>query len=102
MLYEINIKFSEFSYVLQLMFDGDTGGSFIYIYPNTKERKIDRVITNIFDVDPMVNNGLRSDVRAEVLIAKLFREGKVCYSDNLTGTDFKQIVDNYNLRGVVM
>ena len=101
-LYEISVKYDDFYYVLQLLFDGDTGGSFIYIYPNTKQRKIDRIITNVFDVDPMVSNGLKPEIRAEVLIARLFREGKVCFSDNLTGTDFQQIVDQYKLRGVMM
>ena len=101
-LYEINIKYGDFYYVLQLLFDGDTGGSFIYIYPNTKQRSIERTITNVFDVNPMVTNGLKPEIKAEVLIARLFREGKVCFSDNLTGTDFRQVVDQYKLRGVMI
>lgn len=100
MLYEIGIKYSEFSYVMQLLCDGETGGTFVYIYPNTTDRKIQRIITNIFDVDPYVTNGLNPRIRAEQMIARCFREGSVCYSDNLTGTDFKQILAQYDLKGV--
>ena len=100
-LYEIAISYAEFSYVMQLLADGETGGLFVYIYPNTRKRKISRQITNIFNVDPMISNGLNPKIKAEYAISDCFRSGKVCFSDNLTGTDFKQILDQYNLRGVV-
>lgn len=102
MLYEIDIKYNDFRYVMQLMHDEAAGGSFVYIYPNTKARKIRRIITNVFSVDPFITNGLNPKIKAEQLISECFRSGKVCYSDNLTGTDFKQILDQYNLRGVIV
>ena len=100
MLYEIDIQYGEFKYIMQLLADGETGGTFVYIYPNTSRRKIQRVITNIFNVDPMITNGLNPRIKAECLISECFRSGKVCYSDNLTGTDFKQILSQYDLKGV--
>ena len=100
MLYEIDIQYGDFKYIMQLMCDGETGGTFVYIYPNTSGRKINRVITNVFHVDPYITNGLNPRIRAEQMIARCFREGSVCYSDNLTGTDFKQILANYDLKGV--
>lgn len=100
MLYEIDIQYGEFKYIMQLLADGETGGTFVYIYPNTTGRKIRRVITNIFNVDPMITNGLNPRIKAECLISECFRSGKVCYSDNLTGTDFKQILSQYDLKGV--
>lgn len=100
MLYEIDIQYGEFKYIMQLLADGETGGTFVYIYPNTTGRKIRRVITNIFNVDPMITNGLNPRIKAECLISECFRTGKVCYSDNLTGTDFKQILSQYDLKGV--
>ena len=102
MLYEIDIIYADFRYIMQLMNDPETGGSFVYIYPNTKDRKIQRIITNVFNVDPFVNNGFNPKIKAECVMAECFRSGKVCYSDNLTGTDFKQIVEQYNLRGVML
>lgn len=99
MLYEISIEYADFSYVMQLMADSETGGTFVYIYPNTKSRKLPRKITNIFNIDPMITNGLNSEIPAENVIAGCFKNGKVCFSDNLTGTDFQQIIDQYKLKG---
>lgn len=100
MLYELKVRFSEFNYIMQLLFDGSTGGSCVYIYPDTKDRRVDRIITDEFSLNPMVNNGLRAENKAEALMMRLFKDGKVCYSDNLTGTDFQQVIKNYNFRGV--
>lgn len=102
MLYEIKVKGGEFKYIMQLMQDPDTGGSFVYIYPDTKDRKVDRVITDTFETDPLICNGLMGKIKAEAMIAELFRYGKYCFSDNLTGTDFRQVIANYNLKGVIL
>ena len=59
-----------------------------------------RIITNKFIPDPFVSNGLNLKIGAEALMSECFRTGKVCYSDNLTGTDFKQVIEQYNLRGM--
>lgn len=102
MLYELNIVYNEFKYVLQLLFDNEAGGAFVYIYPNTKDRKIRRVVTDVFNVDPFVSNGLNGKIPAEHVIAECFRKGKVCFSDNLTGTDFKNVLKQYDLKGVII
>lgn len=101
MLYELAAVFGDFKYVLQLLTDPDTGGAFVYIYPMTSSRKIERIITDVFNVDPMITSGLNHKIAAECLIADLFRAGKVCFSDNLTGTDFKQVLKNYDFKGVI-
>lgn len=102
MLYELNIIYNEFKYVLQLLFDIEAGGAFVYIYPNTKDRKIRRTVTDVFNVDPFITNGLNGKIPAEQVIAECFRKGKVCFSDNLTGTDFKNVLKQYDLKGVII
>lgn len=101
MLYELKFIAGGFTFIMQLLLDGATGGAFVYVYPGTTERKIDRVITPSFSSDPMTSNGLSSRNRAECLISRLIREGKICYSDNLTGTDFKQVMAKYDFRKVI-
>lgn len=101
MLYEIGVKAWEFYYIMQLMSDPDNGGVFVYIYPNTKKRKTDRLICPEFHTDPFVSRGLLSDIKAEVMIAQCMRRGKICFSDNLTGTDFTQLLDKIDLKGVI-
>ena len=100
MLYELVLRSDAFKYVLQLLYDPENGGSCVFIYPSTKARKIRRVVTDKFSTDPFVTNGLNPEIGAEALMMRCFRDGKVCYSDNLTGTDFKQVIDQYKLRGV--
>lgn len=98
MLYELGVEYGDFSYAMQLMQDPDTEGLFIYIYPNTKKRKFDRMITDKFTTNPMFNNGFRRRSKVESKMAECFREKKVCFSDNLTGTDFNQILSIYDFR----
>ena len=100
-LYEIKIAYGLFKYVMQLMQDPENGGVFVYIYPLTKDRKFERTITDIFNTDPFITNGLLARIKAEKMISQCFRENKVCYSDNLTGTDFKQILDTYDFKGMM-
>lgn len=102
MLYELSAEFTDFKYCIQLMMDGETGGCFVYIYPNTGKRKIDRIVTNVFHTDPMITNGLNGKIKAECIIAECFRSGKVCFSDNLTGTDFRQVLAQYDFKGVIL
>ena len=101
MIYEVCIIASEFKFVIQLMYDDNAQGLFAYVYPMTKDRKILRTITNEFSTDPMVTKAFRSDIYPETILAQCFRKGKVCYSDNLTGTDFKQVLSMYDL-GVIV
>ena len=101
MVYEVKISAGEFSYCLQLMYDTSNDGLFVYIYPLTKDRKILRLITNEFSTDPLTSKGFMSNIKPEVLMAQCFKRNKVCYSDNLTGTDFRQVLKMYEL-GVVI
>ena len=100
-LYELQAKYDDFKFCIQLLMDPETGGPFVFIYPMTTDRKVDRIITNIFYTDPMITNGLDSRIRAECMIADCFKRGKVCFSDNLTGTDFKQVLKYYDFKGVI-
>lgn len=102
MLYEIKAIYDNFKFCIQLMVDPENGSPFVFIYPLTKEnRKIDRIVTNEFRTDWMVSNGLDHRIRAECIMADCFKRGKVCFSDNLTGTDFKQITKYYDFKGVI-
>ena len=101
MLYEVAFRAGGFRFIMQLLFDGETGGSFVYVYPGTTDRKVERLITPDFDTDPMVSNGFNGKINAEVMMAQRIREGKICYSDNLTGTDFRQCMQKYDFRKVV-
>lgn len=101
MLYELTVVADEFKYIMQLMMDDANGGLFVYVYPNTKDRTTLRILSPEFHTSPYITNGLRHDIRAECIMCDCIRAGKICYSDNLTGTDFKQVMDKYDFRRVI-
>lgn len=94
MLYELLLSDSGFSFVLQLYVENKTGGMFTYVYPYTRTRNIKRKVTNVFSPDPLTTSRLSDTIRAEIIIRTNIRENKVCFSDNLTGTDFFQVLAN--------
>lgn len=101
MIYELTVVADEFKYIMQLMIDSSNGGPFVYVYPNTKDRKTMRTLTPEFHTDPYITRGFRHDIKAECLMAECIRSGKICYSDNLTGTDFRQVMNKYDFRSVI-
>lgn len=101
MLYELTVVALDFKYIMQLLSDDENGGLFVYVYPNTTERKTLRILTPEFHTDPFITNGFRNDIKAEVAMCNAIRAGKICYSDNLTGTDFRQVMNKYDFRSVI-
>lgn len=93
-LYEVLLINMGYKFVLQYCIDEKTGGTWVYVYPYTKNRRIRRVITDDFSTDPFVTSSLISNIPAEVKIHNLIALNKICYSDNLTGSDFEAITQN--------
>lgn len=92
MVYELVLEYQTFAFVLQLMVDLETGTKILYVYPRTKERKIERKITDKFSDDIMVTRYFK-DNKAEQYMADCIANQRVCYSDNLTGNDFNNVVE---------
>lgn len=93
MLYELLFESQSFAFVLQLMV-GEDGGQFVYIYPFSYKRHIRRIITDRFSTDPFVTYYFNTNINAEKIMQDLIKKRKVCYSDNLTGADFEQVLIN--------
>lgn len=92
-LYELVLESQSFAFVLKLMVT-EQGGMFIYVYPYTYKRTIKRIITDRFDTSPFVTKTFNPKIRAEVMMQELIKQNKICYSDNLTGSDFEQVLKN--------
>lgn len=91
LVYEIELSFQAFTFVLQLLVEPKDGGTIIFIYPKTKKRKIYRKISDTFSDLPNVTRCLDPRIKPEAVMRDLFRLDKVCYSDNLTASDFKHV-----------
>jgi len=97
MIYELLVQYQSFKFVVQLLVEPKEGGIICYVYPHTKKRKILRVITDVFSDSPYISSKLDIDKKPERLIAKCIRLDKICYSDNLTGSDFKKVLAQMNI-----
>lgn len=96
-LYELQVDYQSFSFVLELLFEPKDGGKILFVYPKTGERKIQRIITDKFSDSPFITNRLLKTRKAEVLIAECIALDKICYSDNLTGSDFTKVKENLKI-----
>lgn len=98
MVYEILLKYQAFSFVIQLLVEPKEGGVICFIYPKTKDKKkYDRIITDEFSDLPHISNKLDNHKRPEEIIINCLRLEKICYSDNLTGSDFKRVISNMKI-----
>lgn len=98
-VYEMLIEFQNFRFILKLLVDNETGGRFCYIYPFTKpasDYKGFRILTDRFSTDPFITSRLRN-IQPELYIKECFALNKLCYSDNLTGSDFTAVNDHFKI-----
>ena len=96
-VYELLIEYQKFQFVLNLLVEPMDGGIITFVYPFTGTRKILRKITEQFSDNPFISARLDLSKRPEFLINECFRTGKVCYSDNLTGSDFKHVNEVFKI-----
>lgn len=93
-LYEIAIHYQLFKFVMQLQVNDDDE-MIVFIYPSNREVESGRILSDKFSTNPFVTKKLLQDNKAEAIIMLLWKKNKFCYSDNLTGTNFNKLVDNY-------
>ena len=96
-IYEVLVTYMNFKFVIELLIEPEEGGAICYVYPYTKKRQILRQITNIFSDSLWVSAKLDMSKKPEKMIYDCFRLGKVCYSDNLTGSDFKNVNKQFRI-----
>lgn len=91
-LYEVEVSCQDFRFCIQLLAEPEEGGKLLYIYPLTKDRFILRKISDTYSDSPFVSRGFLDRIKAERIMKELLKVGRVCYSDNLTGADFKAVL----------
>lgn len=96
-IYELKIVYQKFEFVIELLVEPKEGGLLCFVYPFTGTRKIERIITETFSDSYFITSRLDMSRKPEVLINQCFRMNKVCYSDNLTGSDFKHVNEVFRI-----
>lgn len=94
--YRIDVRFQLLAFHLTLLTD-ETGEVLLYVFPCKNHKKNVRLITDDFAADPLITRYFKAKSRAEQKIIECYRQGKVCYSDNLTAADFENVNKNYKI-----
>ena len=68
-----------------------------FVYPFTGTRKIQRVLSDTFSDSRFITKKLDISRRPEYLMSQCVKNDKICYSDNLTGSDFLHVIDRFKL-----
>ena len=92
MVYELVLSYQTFSFVLQLLVDPEEGIRLLYVYPYTGKRKVERKITDEFS-DNLLTTRYFKDNRPEQYMVECIDNNRVVYSDNLTASDFNNVVE---------
>lgn len=92
LIYKMYVTAAGFTFVLELLID-DKGESVVFVYPFTKTvKEFIPHLTDEFSTSWNVKRYLSRKIKAEVMIASLISQGKICFSSNLTGADFTAAV----------
>lgn len=89
-LFEMQIKYNDFLFALNMLCD-EKGKTYIYIYPAKELKEKERIISADFMDNENVTTGFNTRSRTESRVIELFKQGKVCFSDNLTAADFNNV-----------
>lgn len=95
-VYTIKVCYQDFKFMMNLLI-GEEGERVVYVYPLTHDKDVARVLTDAFSDDILVNARLNLKCKPEKLIAECFALNKVCYSDNLTGSDFRNVNEHFDI-----
>lgn len=89
-LYSILLEHNNFAYIIDVLKDEHL---LLYVYPFTyKGKRPRRVISEKFTSDPLITPHLTELCKGDTIINELIARGKICYSDNLTGSEFLSIL----------
>lgn len=98
-MHEIVVEWVGFKFYCRFLMD-DNGACCWYVEPKTTAIKPDtRLITDRILIDTLATNGFYPLSKNEALAFSYIKQGKIFYSDNLTGGDFetcmKQLLTKY-------
>ena len=90
------IEYQTFMFMLELLVDPEEGTKLLFVYPKTTDRNVDRIITDRFSSGMFVTRYFKDNV-PETYIQNCIATERVCYSDNLTATDFRGVLEQMDL-----
>lgn len=93
-LYQFVLEYNEFKFLCQLL-EHNTNSDYItwFVQPKTSNIKNNtRVFSNKYDMNPLYSQSFRDCFNNEKRIITMLLNKRVCFSDNLTGTEFNSLI----------
>lgn len=95
-IYQMVLHHENFMFLLQLMEHEESGDITWYCTPKTSRiEKNTRVISSTFSTDPMYSRLLEGITVKEQEVIRMIYAGKICFSDDLTGTEFYALLPKF-------
>lgn len=93
-IYQMVLEYNEFKFLMSFLQDKEEKSFLWYIEPKTSEIKPNtRVISNQFNPDPLWTDKLSKPLNQnEAKIFNFLSASSMCFSDNLTGTEYANII----------
>lgn len=90
--YELLLIHNDFAFMIQLLRSKEDE-ILLFVYPYTGDRKkVQRRITDEYDLSPLITVKLEKVTKYDEIVKSLIDNKKVAFSDNLTGTDFYNVL----------
>lgn len=97
-VHQIVLEYSQFRYLMRFLYHPKDNYYVWYVEPKTTPIKDNtRVISNMFNPSPYYTNDFRGINELEARALKYIDMKKVVFSDNLTGTEFYNIIDKMDI-----
>ena len=84
-LYKVVIKKYNMEYMIEVL---KTNIYVLYVHPNTDKKFTGRILQNAYDPHPATTQYLTELTKGDIMIKDLLKNNKICFSDDLTGTEF--------------
>lgn len=89
-MHNMIVEYSNFRFYCEFLIDNRNGACVWYIVPKTTEVQSNtRIISDKLTVNPLYTIGFIPLSKQEDIAFSYLKSGNICYSDNLTGTDFE-------------
>lgn len=92
--YSVLYEYGDFSFMIKLLTDDKDRLLFIYPFTGNRDKIIRRVSTTEYNLSRFVTPYFDKITKYDELVIDLLNKKKVCFSDNLCGTDFYDTIKN--------
>ena len=92
--YKILFKSGDFAFMVTLLQDKEKRELTLYCYPAAENSSAKRIVSDDYSMDRFHTNHLTALTKYDKIVIDLLNVGKICFSDNLTGTEFYTLLNN--------